>query len=60
MPVLLLALLGGLVAVALGFSLYRSRQRNTQPPSHLRCVHRVTASGEPISFLLAPRDRTET
>lgn len=50
----------GLVALAVGFVLYRLRQRRKPAsPRGFRCVHHVTASGEPISFLLAPRDTTE-
>jgi hypothetical protein len=54
--------LGGLVVVALGLFLYRYRRRKQSRGhhSHFRCVHHVTASGEPISFLLAPRDMTES
>lgn len=54
--------LGGLGTMALSFSLYlyRRRERSKPPPSAFRCVHHVTASGEPISFLLTPRDTTET
>lgn len=54
--------LGGLVVLALGFALYlyRRRERRERHHSNFRCVHHVTASGEPISFLLAPRDTTET
>ncbi|SLM44232.1 hypothetical protein NSND_61665 [Nitrospira sp. ND1] len=45
--------LGGLAALVLGFVLYGGRERSTRPPSHFRCVHHVTASGEPISVLLS-------
>lgn len=55
--------LSGLVTLALGFSLYLyyrlRQQRKPVPHRGFRCVHHVTASGEPISFLLAPRDTPE-
>lgn len=53
--------LGGFVALGLVFILlYRRWEQRKRPPSQFQCVHHVTASGEPISFLLAPRDTTET
>lgn len=54
--------LGGLVVVGLGFALYLycRWERSKLPTTSHRCVHHITASGEPISFLLAPRDTTES
>jgi hypothetical protein len=54
--------LGGLVAVTvcLVVYLYRRREQSKRHHSNFRCVHHVTASGEPIFFLLAPRDTTES
>lgn len=57
---ILIGFLVGFVVLALGFVLYRMRQRKKPAPSRgFRCVHRVTESGEPISYILAPRDTTE-
>ncbi len=52
--------LGGLVVVGLGFALYLycRWERRKLPTTSFRCTHHRTASGEPISFLLAPRDMT--
>lgn len=54
--------LGGLVVLALGYALYLYCRwaRSKLLITSFRCVHHVTASGEPISFLLTPRDTTET
>ena len=54
--------LGGLVALALGLFLYlyRRREQRRRHHSNFRCVHHVTASGKPISFLLAPPETTES
>jgi|CXWL01.1.fsa_nt_gi hypothetical protein len=55
MQILLLALLGGLVALVLGFLLYRLRQRSQRPPSNL--VHRphIDAEGNLMCFALGRR-----
>lgn len=54
--------LGGFAVLALGFALYLycRWERSKLPTTSFRCIHHITASGEPISFLLAPRDTTET
>lgn len=53
---------GGLVVLGLGFALYLycRWERRKLPTTSFRCVHHVTASGEPISFLMAPCDTTES
>lgn len=55
MPVLLLALLGGLIAVALGFSHYLQRQRRHRPPSTVICRPHLNASGNLMCFALGRR-----
>ena len=54
--------IGRLVVLALGFALYLycRWERSKLPTTSFRCVHHVTASGEPMTFILAPRDTTET
>lgn len=54
--------ISGLVALAAGFALYLycRWERSKMSTTSFRCVHHVTASGEPISFLLTPRDTTES
>jgi len=54
--------ISGLVVLALGFALYLycRWERSKMPTTSFRCVHHISATGEPMTFIMAPRDTTET